>query len=538
MVAQAFGAADMVPLSGGEMTGTLTLAGDPPLTIPGGASDGKVWTSDAEGNGSWVTPSGGSGIGVTVSGTPSNGEVLTATSSTTADWQAPAVIDGVTVSGTPTAGEVLTATSPSAADWQSPAATTLDGVTVTGTPAKGQALVATSGSGAIWQGVSGARPEWFGVIGAGSDDIAINAAIAAVNAGTVPGPVCLTQAYSIASTITAMPGVNIVGTGQGNRQVTPNVFTGGVIQPSSSFAASTPLITIGKSVANGGNPNTNPNGMTLFGICLNGYTAGGGDVSGCIGILASDTTDLHLDQCFLANFDRTGGAGYCVVLTSATAGNGYGFQMQDSQVSDSAYGLFTSGAGVTDMRISGNLFHSCTYGATHGGAYAPASTSGGGGGLQSSGNHYAYPAAPSGSYHLLMGSAAGDSMISVEYFDKSGITNVPVQLATSKLVLTSCHFLAETGCTAASLVSCSSANQELSFSDNQMNGNASSVVALVQFTNGGITTALNGGCYGNNVIYNAPDATAVLVGSGGAPITSVNPAATVTGGVICDPSGA
>jgi hypothetical protein len=100
------------------------------------------------------------------------------------------------------------------------------------------------------------------------------------------------------------------------------------------------------------------------------------------------------------------------------------------------------------------------------------------------------------------------------------------------------HLLAETGCTANSLVSCSAANQELSLSNNQMNGNASAVAALVQFTNGSITTALNGGAYSSNVLYNAPGATAVLIGNAGAAITAVNPTATTVGGVICDPSGA
>jgi hypothetical protein len=71
-----------------------------------------------------------------------------------------------------------------------------------------------------------------------------------------------------------------------------------------------------------------------------------------------------------------------------------------------------------------------------------------------------------------------------------------------------------------------------------MNGNASSAGALVQFTNGGITTALNGGSYGGNVLYNAPAATAVLIGSTFSAITAVNPTATVLGGVICDPTGA
>lgn len=139
------------------MTGTLVLGASTPLQITTGATSGKVLGSDASGNASWV-PAGGSTTvidGVTVSGTPASGKVLTATSSSAADWQTPAagsVIDGVTVSGTPSSGEVLTATSPTAADWQAPAAgSIIDGITVSGTPSAGMLLTATSTTAADWQ---------------------------------------------------------------------------------------------------------------------------------------------------------------------------------------------------------------------------------------------------------------------------------------------------------------------------------------------------------------------------------------------------
>lgn len=207
------------------MTGNLTLEGTPdPLTIPAGAASGLVLTSDAQGNATWQAS--GSGVtldtsagdiqplgsqaagstgkaadaghvhpttnvidGVTVSGTPASGKVITATSSTAATWQAPAVIDGVTVSGTPVAGNVITATSGTAANWQTPAAgvtldgtagdlqglgtaaagsvgkaadsghvhpATIQGVAISNTaPTSGQVLTATSGSAASWQTPSG-----------------------------------------------------------------------------------------------------------------------------------------------------------------------------------------------------------------------------------------------------------------------------------------------------------------------------------------------------------------------------------------------
>lgn len=46
-------------LTGGTLTGTLALAGNPPMTVAAGAGTNKVWTSDGSGNGSWQASSGG-----------------------------------------------------------------------------------------------------------------------------------------------------------------------------------------------------------------------------------------------------------------------------------------------------------------------------------------------------------------------------------------------------------------------------------------------------------------------------------------------
>jgi len=72
-------------------------------------------------NGNLVGGTSGILNGVTVSGTPSNGQVLTATSTTTANWQVvSASLNGVTVIGpAPSVNQVLTATSASTADWES-----------------------------------------------------------------------------------------------------------------------------------------------------------------------------------------------------------------------------------------------------------------------------------------------------------------------------------------------------------------------------------------------------------------------------------
>ena len=55
-MAGGFASDDKVPLTGGTMTGTLTLDGSPPLRIPAGAEAGYSAVSDASGNVTWSLP--------------------------------------------------------------------------------------------------------------------------------------------------------------------------------------------------------------------------------------------------------------------------------------------------------------------------------------------------------------------------------------------------------------------------------------------------------------------------------------------------
>jgi hypothetical protein len=581
------------------MSGNLTLKGTPePLTIPAGAQAGYVWTcTDSEGDGEWA-PAGGSTIdGVTVSGTPSTGQSITATSPTTANWQTPAA--GVTLDSTAsdiqplgsraagsvgkaadaghvhpaaavssggtgqtsltayellaagttstgaiqqvglgTSGQVLTSNGSGALPTFQAAPSGgggLGSVTLTGTPVEGQAIVATSSTAATWQGLFGTRPEMFGTINGTSDGAIINAAISAINSGSAPGPLVLTQGYNIEETITLLPGVNIWGSGQGNRQVFQDSFSGAYIRPNSSFPTNTPLITIGAT----GDATTNPCGATLFGVNLSGLTAGSVNTSNCAGVLITDTADVHMINCFLADFDRPGGTGTCVGLVSSTSGNGVGFIADCCIFSASWQGINGEGAGVTDLRIANCLFHSCTEnltlgtGASGGGGLTG---SGGGGGLQLTNSHFTYTGMPSTGWHLSLGSQAGDFTISNNYFDQAG-SAIPVQLATAKGILSNNHFLAASTSSANSLVKLStSTSQELTFMGNDLNTNGSGVFSFLQTTaHSGTPT---GGVYLGNVVYTGTggdaDLLGVLIDSSASPIGAANSATTyIQGNVIC-----
>jgi Right handed beta helix region len=214
-----------------------------------------------------------------------------------------------------------------------------------------------------------------------------------------------------------------------------------------------------------------------------------------------------------------------VRLASAMPGHGVGFCVTGGIISASWRGVYGDGAGVTDLRISGLLEHSNTYGITLG-------PSAGGGGLQLSHCHLVYASAPRGAYRLGLGQAAGDFTVIGNYFDKNG-PSPAVVLATSKGKISDNHFLADALCDGP-MVTVSTASQNLTFRGNDCRANGSPMTALLQLFGGGGPPA-NGVYEGNNVYGSHPDLIAPLIDRHGAPIRPTSTATTyVAGNVVGD----
>src|SRR5712692_7564418 len=294
-------------------------------------------------------------------------------------------------------------------------------------------------------------PESYGRIGGGADAVAINAAVAAAQAAG-GGVVVLSQPYAIESAIgvAAGPAVHFWCLGAGNRKVYPVTLTGGHVRPADGFPKNTPLFSLGAA----GTPAGHPCGTTFLMPRMSGITPNGTAVRGCTGILVTDTADVHLVEPFLADFDRAGASGTAVRIESAAAGHGVGFCVTGGVISRCWRGIYGDGTGVTDLRLSGVLEHSNTFGITLG-------ATSGGGGLQLSGCHLVYPAAPSGAYRLSLGPRAGDFVITGNYFDKNG-RSPAVALATARGKVSDNHFLADAACTGP-IVTVAAATQALTF---------------------------------------------------------------------------
>ena len=365
-------------------------------------------------------------------------------------------------------------------------------------------------------------PERYGRIGAGEDAAAINAAVAAAQAAG-GGVIVLSQAYAIEATIgvAAGPAVQFWCLGAGNRRVYPAELTGGHVRPADGFPAHTPLFSIGTA----GTPVANPCGTTFLTPRICGLRPDGTAVEGCTGILVTDTADVHLVEPFLAEFDRRGASGTAVRLASATAGHGVGFCVTGGIISRCWRGIDGDGAGVTDLRVSGLLEHSNIFGITLG-------ATAGGGGLQMSGCHLVYAAAPPGAFRLSLGKGAGDFVITGNYFDKNG-QSPAVLLATARGKMGDNHFLADTACTGP-MVTVATARQALTFRGNDCRANGSSMTALLQLVGGAGGPPTNGVYEGNNVYGDHPALIAPLIDRNGTAIAPVSTATTYVAGNVAD----
>ena len=365
-------------------------------------------------------------------------------------------------------------------------------------------------------------PENFGQVGAGADARAINAAVAAAQAAG-GGMVMLSQPYAIEATITVAtgPAVNFWCLGAGNRQAIPDVATGGSVRPADGFPPHTPLFSIGSHAGRA----ANPCGTTFLMPRITGRAPGGALIEGCTGILVTDTADVHLVEPFLANFDHRGGTGTAVHLSAGEPMDGPGFCVTGGIISSSWRGIYGDGRGVTDLRISGLLEHRNTFGITLG-------ATAGGGGLQMSGCHLVGVNLPRGGWRLALGAAAGDFMVTGNYFDKNG-PSPAIVLAAARGKISENHFLADPSCDGP-MVEVRAARPSLTFRGNECRANGSAMTALLHLA-GVSGTPPNGVYEGNNVYGAHPRLVAPLTDRSGAPIRPVStPSTYVTGNVVGD----
>ncbi len=177
--------------AGGDLSGTYpdpTVSRVDGVDVSGTPSSGQLLTALSGVAATWANPPGPAGAAggdlggtypdptveqlqgaITLSGTPATGEVLTATGSGSANWQAPPggaptgpaggdlsgsypdpsveqLQGSIALSGTPSAGQVLTATSSSSADWATPSGS-VDAAAIEATFTAAGQLYAGTGSG-------------------------------------------------------------------------------------------------------------------------------------------------------------------------------------------------------------------------------------------------------------------------------------------------------------------------------------------------------------------------------------------------------
>jgi len=336
----------------------------------------------------------------------------------------------------------------------------------------------------------------------------IQAAIDAVESGTRSGVVWVDRPYAIDYEIVHKRGVTVMGNSSFNRRTFPNTFGGNRLYPHASLVANSAALDSVRlwRVGTFGDMDNNPNGGVIQGVCFDGRDVNGDHVLDLTGLLVRDTSDFQVLHGYMGGFDRTDNTGFGMMVEGTGEGNCFGTIVDHTIFSNSQHGLFFTGLGTTDMRISQNLFVGVTRALTLG--YDDRDTENviqqGGAGTQLTANHYTYTGMPEPGWFIRNGGQGGTLMAVSEYYDQHGV-GTPIRLGNSKAKINNCHFLCAATQNAPGLIRVQTAgSQQLICTQNTVDAKASAIKSLVYYS--AKTGTPTGGIIALNEVYGGPAA--------------------------------
>ena len=353
-----------------------------------------------------------------------------------------------------------------------------------------------------------------------TDDLAAwNAAIAAAGAAGV-GTVFSPAPSAVSNTVVVnQPNVNVAMGYAAFLRYPNDGISGAYLCPTATFPTTgVPLLSYGVSGAGSAVP-TNPAGGFLQNIGVSGYTKGGTQIAGLIGVAVNDTPDVKIQGGFFF-----GCAGYGLQLLSSVSAYGtLGPMLNACNFSSNGTHLYVDGTGATDGFISQCSFRLAT---TTGISLGATAASGGGYLVE---NCHFTSANTTQVNHILGTSTTGMVTFTDCYFDTiSGGSHIQ---GLTKTQIVGCFFELSNsaGATQLAPVQIGGANPRVVFVGNYLETNGNTYVAgFVQFYN--VSGFPDNSTVSNNIVRNGtgqPPASflGTILNSSGTAIYTVTPAA-------------